>query len=56
MTNLNREVAIDNWFDNQDGGCSCHLNAPCQYCTNNYGLPLSDYLESIGFKSEDESE
>jgi hypothetical protein len=33
------------WFDNQDGCCSCHVNPPCGWCVDGYSLPLAEYLQ-----------
>ena len=33
---MNLTEELDYPHDNSEGGCSCHLNPPCGYCTDRH--------------------
>jgi hypothetical protein len=44
----NQSSALDRALDryeNEDGGCSCHINPPCDYCVNGRGNHEQDDAE-----------
>jgi len=53
---ITRDEAVDLWIENQDHGCSCHLNPPCSFCVDGYGLPLEEFLDAHGFNTDDYKE
>ena len=51
-----RDEAIAAWQDAQfEGGCSCHISPPCNFCVSGFSLTLEEYLETLGFEPENNS-
>lgn len=42
---IKEDLEIEHMNAQDTGGCSCHLNPPCNFCVSGYSLPIDEFVE-----------